>query len=58
MDFPGGSDGKASAYTVGDPGSIPGLGRPPGGNGNKIICHDWNSFKMKGTFGKYKEWVF
>ena len=22
-DFPGGSDGKASAYNVGDPGSIP-----------------------------------
>ena len=29
-DFPGGSDGKASAYNVGDPGSIPGLGRFPG----------------------------
>ena len=27
MDFPGGSDGKASAYNTGDPGSIPGLGR-------------------------------
>ena len=26
-DFPGGSDGKASAYNEGDPGSIPGLGR-------------------------------
>ena len=25
-DFPGGSDGKASAYNAGDPGSIPGLG--------------------------------
>ena len=24
-DFPGGSDSKASAYNVGDPGSIPGL---------------------------------
>ena len=29
-DFPGGSDGKASAYNAGDPGSIPGLGRSPG----------------------------
>ena len=29
-DFPGGSDGKASAYNVGDQGSIPGLGRPWG----------------------------
>ena len=27
--FPGGSDGKASAYNVGDLGSIPGLGRSP-----------------------------
>ena len=27
MDFPGGSDGKASVYNVGDPGSIPGSGR-------------------------------
>ena len=26
-DFPGGSDGKASVYNVGDTGSIPGLGR-------------------------------
>ena len=33
--FPGGSDGKASACSAGDPGSIPGLGRSPGeGNGN------------------------
>ena len=35
LDFPGGSDGKASAYNVGDPSSIPGLGRSPGeGNDN------------------------
>ena len=38
-DFPGGSDGKASAYNVGDPGSIPGLGRSPGErNGNPLQC--------------------
>ena len=37
IDFPGGSDGKASAYSAGDPGSIPGLGRSPGeGNGNSL----------------------
>ena len=37
LNFPGGSDGKASAYQVGDPGSIPGLGRSPGeGNGNLL----------------------
>ena len=36
-DFPGGSDGKASAYSVGDLGSIPGWGRSPGeGNGNPL----------------------
>ena len=35
--FPGGSDGKASAYGVGDLGSIPGSGRSPGeGNGNPL----------------------
>ena len=27
--FPGDSDGKASACSAGDPGSIPGLGRSP-----------------------------
>jgi len=35
--FPGGSDGKASAYNTGDPGSIPWLGRSSGeGNGNPL----------------------
>ena len=37
MGFPGGSEVKASACTVGDLGSIPGLGRSPGeGNGNPL----------------------
>ena len=37
MDFPSGSDGKASAYHVGDLGLIPGSGRSPGeGNGNLL----------------------
>ena len=36
-DFPGGSEGKASVYNVGDLGSSPGLGRSPGeGNGNPL----------------------
>ena len=36
-DFPGGSDGKASAYNMGDLGSIPGSGRSSGeGNGNPL----------------------
>ena len=35
--FPGGSDGKESACSAGEPGSIPELGRSPGeGNGNSF----------------------
>ena len=46
----GGSDGKVSAYNMGDPGSIPGLGRSPGeGNVNPLAVllpgkfHGWRS---------------
>ena len=36
-DFPGGSNGKVSAYNAGDPGLIPGWGRSSGeGNGNPL----------------------
>ena len=35
--FPGSSSGKESTYSVGDLGSIPGLGRSPGGgHGNRF----------------------
>ena len=37
INFPGGSDGNASAYNVGDPGSIPVWGRSPReGNDNPL----------------------
>ena len=37
MGFPCGSDGEESTYSVGDLGSIPGLGRSPGeGHGNPL----------------------
>ena len=37
LGFPGGSDGKVSAYNAGGRGSIPGSGRSPGeGNGNPL----------------------
>ena len=37
LDFPGGSDGKESACSAGDPGLIPGLGRSSGeGRGNPL----------------------
>ena len=35
--FPGGSDGKESTCNVGDLGSIPGLGRSPGGGHGKPL---------------------
>ena len=35
--FPGASDSKVSAYNVGDPDLVPGLGRSPGErNGNPL----------------------
>ena len=37
FDFCGSPDGKASAYNVGDPGSVPGSGRSSrAGNGNPL----------------------
>ena len=42
VEFPSGSNGKASAYNEGDPGSIPGLGKSPGeGNGNLLQYFAW-----------------
>ena len=35
--FPCGSDGKESVCNVGDPGSIPGLGRSPGGGDGNLL---------------------
>ena len=37
LDFPGGSVGKESACNVGDLGSIPGLGRSPGGGSDNPL---------------------
>ena len=48
MDFPGGLDGKASAYNAGVPGSIPESGRSPGeGNGNPLQ-YSWLENPMNG----------
>ena len=42
LDLPGISDGKKSACSAGDLGSIPGLGRSPGeGNGNPLQYYCW-----------------
>ena len=37
LGFPGGSNSKESAYNAGDLGSIPGLGRYPGGENGKPL---------------------
>ena len=48
VDFPGGSDGKASAYNAGDLGLIPGSGRSPGEeNGNPLQFLAWKIPWMK-----------
>ena len=49
-DFPGGSDGKAFVYNVGDPGSILGSGRSPGEVGLEVSDRK----KKKSTAGMDK----
>ena len=39
--FPGGSDGKESACNVGDLGSVPGLGRSPGGGYGRLLQYSF-----------------
>ena len=57
MDFPGGSDGKASAYNAGDPGSIPGSGRSPEkemATHSSVLAwkiHGWRSLACYSTWG-------
>ena len=41
--FPGGSNGKASAYNAGDPGSIAGLGRSSGEGIGYPLQYSWAS---------------
>ena len=50
MGFPGGTDGKASVCSAGDPGSIPGLGRSPE-EGN--VAHQYHSFLMHSSADGY-----
>ena len=48
MDFPGGSDGKVSARNLGDPGSVPGLGRSPGEGNSKPLQYSCLENSMDG----------
>ena len=56
-DFPGGSDGKTFVYNVGDPGSIPGLGRSPGeGNGNPLQYYCLVKSRVQRILVGYRPW--
>ena len=61
--FPGGSDGKPSAYIAGDPDSIPESGRSPGeGNGNHLQSSCLENPMDRGTWqatvhGVTKSWT-
>ena len=54
--FPGGSDGKESACNAGDPGLIPGLGKPPGkGNADPSQYSTMYSYSKKVAINKSEE---
>ena len=61
--FPGGSDGKESTCSAVDLGSIPGLGRSPGGeNGNPLQYSCLENSMDRGTWqatvhGVAKSWT-
>ena len=63
LDFPGGSDGKASVYNAGDQGSSPGLGRSPGeGNGSPLQYYCLENPMDRGAwqvtvYGVAKSWT-
>ena len=45
--FPGGSESKESACNAGDPGSIPGSGRSPPGEGHgNLLQYSWLEHPM------------
>ena len=46
--FPGGSDGKASAYNAGDPGPVPGSGRSPGEGDGTLLQYSCLENPMDG----------
>ena len=55
--FLGGSDGKESAYNVGDPDSVPGWGRSPGkGNGNLIQYSCLENPHAQRSLAGYSSW--
>ena len=53
--FPGGSNGKESACNVGDQGSVPGLGRSPGGHCN-ALQYSCLEISMDRSLAGYSPW--
>ena len=57
MDFPGGSDGRESACSAGNPGSISGSGISPGKeNGYPIQYSFLENSTDRGTLAGYSPW--
>ena len=55
--FPGGSDGKKSICNAGDLGSLPGLGRCPGGrHGNPLQYSCLENFQGQRSLEGYSPW--
>ena len=60
MGFPGGSDGKKSARSAGDPDSIPGSGRSPGEGIGHPLQYSWTSLvtqEVKNLPATQETWV-
>ena len=57
MGFPGGSDGKKSTCNVGDLGSIPEVGRSPGGGHDNLLHYSFleNAHGQRSLVG-YSPW--
>ena len=61
MGFPGSSAGKESAWNAGDPGSIPGLGRPPAEGIGYPLQYSWASLvaqMLKNPPAIWEIWVW
>ena len=57
MDFPCGSAGKESAYSAGDPGSIPGSERSPGEGIGYPLQYSWASLVAQMVKNPRETWV-
>ena len=54
--FPGGSDGKESACSAGDPGSIPGSGRSPGERNDNPLQYPYWEIPWTEELVGYSPW--